>query len=203
VSARCPSKVAELRGRLAPGTAKLRDRLSVWIVNSCGGGQVSSGSGGVGGADAVSYPTTTPCTPTATSRSTRPGQAASARLSGPGSLTVALPTPWSRPIGRRNGTTPRLGCSQRSPGYLCLECGAVGVDHLRRRRPAGQGCAGSASSHKAAWMDAGSRTGAGSTTLRTWMSSPKPQHRPTGGQLLQVDIAHGLPTPLVGPGDWG
>jgi hypothetical protein len=113
--------MAEPNGRLAPGTAKLRDRLSARIGNSCGGGQVSSGSGGVGGADAVSYPTTTPCTPTAHNhppvhlrlRAARLAQVrrAPARLTGPGLLTMTLPSPSARPMW-----TPAHG-QLRQPGY--------------------------------------------------------------------------------------
>ena len=78
---------------------------------------MSSGAGGVGGADAVFYPTTTPCTPTAWGRSTRPGHAAPAPLSGPGSLTMTLPSPCARPtISPSTGPFPRLHRPSRRGG---------------------------------------------------------------------------------------
>jgi hypothetical protein len=77
-----PSKLAELRCEVARGTAKLRDRLNVWIGICRGGGQLRSGSGGVGGGDTVSYPTTTRRTPWTSRQLDPPRSLAPTKLNG-------------------------------------------------------------------------------------------------------------------------
>jgi hypothetical protein len=70
--------------------------------------RLGSASGGVGGADEVSYPTTTPCTPRTFGQLHTPKSVAPAQRGGRGSLTDGAPHSLVLDrCGTRNGMTPR------------------------------------------------------------------------------------------------
>jgi hypothetical protein len=108
-------------------------------------------------------------------RSTHPGQAAPAAQR-PGSLTAALPTPWSGPMAHATAPRRAWGVYSTRRGIPCLECGLSPPATCAARGPPVWAWLAPPPRTRLPETDAASRTEAGSATL-TWMSSPKPQHK--------------------------